>query len=78
MDNVKTNNAFMRKDNSSDFEWTATVINLNHPKIDPNLLACVLRYFLCLLLQGILNSFSRLLLKMLFTRMLQKNRLKLF
>ena len=40
MDNVKTNNAFMRKDNSSDFEWTATVINLNHPKIDPNLLAC--------------------------------------
>ena len=30
----------MRKDNSSDFEWTATVINLNHPKIDPNLLAC--------------------------------------
>lgn len=40
VEKLKLSNAFMKKDDSVDFEWTATVINLNHPQIDPNLLAC--------------------------------------
>ena len=37
---MKLSDAFIHEDSSGDFEWTATVINLNHPDISQNLLAC--------------------------------------
>jgi len=40
VEKLKLSDAFIKKDVSSEFEWTATVINLNHPKVDSNLLAC--------------------------------------
>ena len=40
IEKLKLSDAFMKKDAGMDFEWSAIVINLNHPEIDPNLLAC--------------------------------------
>ncbi|MBQ8281231.1 MAG: hypothetical protein IJZ25_02375 [Lachnospiraceae bacterium] len=40
VEKLKLSDAFIHEDSSGDFEWTATVINLNHPDISTNLLAC--------------------------------------
>lgn len=40
VEKLRLSDAFIHEDKSGAFEWTATVINLNHPGLDPRLLAC--------------------------------------
>lgn len=40
VEKLRLSDAFIHEDESGDFEWTATVINLNHPDISPELRAC--------------------------------------
>ena len=40
VEKLKLSDAFVHEDKSGDFEWAATVINLNHPDLDSGLLAC--------------------------------------
>lgn len=40
MEILRLSDAFIREDKSRDFEWTATVINLNHKDLDSALLQC--------------------------------------
>lgn len=40
VEKLRLSDAFIHKDISENFEWTAIVINLNHPDISPNLMAC--------------------------------------
>lgn len=40
VEKLRLTDAFIHEDKSGAFEWTATVINLNHPDLDPRLLAC--------------------------------------
>jgi len=37
---LKLSDAFIHEDKSGNYEWMATVINLNHKELDPRLLAC--------------------------------------
>lgn len=40
VEKLRLSDAFIHEDKSGAFEWTATVINLSHPELDPRLLAC--------------------------------------
>lgn len=40
VEKLRLTDAFIHEDRSGAFEWTATVINLSHPELDPRLLAC--------------------------------------
>ena len=40
VEKLRLSDAFIHEDKSGDFEWTATVVNLNHPELDSRLLAC--------------------------------------
>jgi len=40
VEKLRLSDAFFHEEKSGDFEWTATVINLNHPNIDPALKEC--------------------------------------
>ena len=40
VEKLKISDAFIKEDKSGDFEWTATVVNLNHPEISSDLLQC--------------------------------------
>ncbi|MBQ8632098.1 MAG: hypothetical protein IJ420_00665 [Lachnospiraceae bacterium] len=40
VEKLRLTDAFIHEDRSGAFEWTATVINLNHPNLDSRLLAC--------------------------------------
>lgn len=40
VEKLRLTDAFIHEDRSGAFEWTATVINLNHPELDSRLLAC--------------------------------------
>lgn len=48
VEKLRLSDAFIQEEKSGDFEWTATVINLNHPEISTDLLACkVLADYIC-------------------------------
>ena len=40
VEKLRLTDAFIHEDKSGEFEWTATVINLNHPELDTRLSAC--------------------------------------
>ena len=40
VEKLRLTDAFIHEDKSGAFEWTATVINVNHPDLDPRLSAC--------------------------------------
>ena len=40
VEKLRLSDSFTHEDSSGDFEWTATVINLNHPDLDSGLSAC--------------------------------------
>ena len=40
VEKLRLSDAFIHESKTGEYEWTATVINVNHPKLDPNLSAC--------------------------------------